>query len=1487
MGINFSIKAQNPHYSDFWTNLSSELNLNSEDDLKPEVVIDDNIIHVVWVEYKYNETANIWYTRSLNLGETWETPIKLFELTNKINVYSQNTFSKILAVNGNTINIAFSDTEASNSYLYFIQSSDGGSSFTMPVKLDETTDYNTIGNTEICNIGNKLVIVYDKFYNSAYEINLQYSNDNGLNFTDTVIVDNIMSNSLRNLYFDGENIIVLHQFTGISYNTPKKMYVTVIKDDLSEINTFKIGREYEPNKEDTYITSQGGADYEYRSQIAKSGDTIHIVFMEYTNVSGEGIKYYVDYVRSFDNGENFEEPVRVAEGYVPTPVIIAKNNVVYIAYKDNPNLFRLICSTDGGDNFGEAQTLDNAQDLYSQVSNSFNIFFDPLDESGSSVYYVGNNHSYAKFTEYATKISEYSDFPVSLGSQSLYSKLMIDNQGGKHWLLQYKPQGETDFDLYYHNQNREPEPGEINKVFEASKLPNTSGPGIIEVPYSESLEFSDKLSLELLVKFNPEELATSNGHGPLLYKVKSNYYYGNNPSGYQIGYSINSNKQICIFSGIKTELGEFYKNTPYFIKDTLWHHIALTYDSEGEIDNFICYVDGIPKSKLTVGGQIDAGQSVIHIGLPRTYSSEYYNSFCHIDNVRMWNKALTSDEVRENILRNDFSGEENLKLFLNFDDTFKDISGNANDAIPLSDFKLVETTYEPPVADFEMYKELNAVSFINKSTNANSYIWEFGNSATSELENPIYQYSTPGEYDIYLLAKNDNSANSALQHVAIEGLDRVSPNKTGNIGQIILDIYGGTLAAENTQVILRKEGQEDIIAHHVELKNLGNLRANFYLQNEDIGKWDVVVVQNNTELALTEALNIEETKLGDNWAKIIGRGYLLENKWQSLQISYGNNSNVDSYSVPLWLCFSNEPTLDVAFLDFEIVVPEIYSENPDFDAIQNLGDYFVADSVNGKAMDARVYPILIPIIRANSTNKITLRFKAADEIKILTFIDKAWLSSEDMMNTDAKVTTLGAAECVTEVLGRGVIDITTGAVPGVGCMMEGMKMSYDTYQYAVNGKGSFWGTVKNVGMGAVNCGANLIGDLAFPVKWGLAVLNFANTMYDMKQCWEPRDEDDQKVLSYSSIDPNEIVGPNGYDNVNWIKPMEKMPYTIFFENQSSATAPAHDVFIIDTLDTNVFDFSQFSFGDFGWGDKFFQQNQENAKEFSQDIDLRPEIELIVRVAGKFDEETGAVHFEFLSLNPETMAEEEDALIGFLPPNDDNGKGEGFVEFIIGVKPNLETGREIKNKASIIFDANPAIETNEYINTIDKSIPESSVSSVELLEDESLLISWGGYDEGSGIMEYSVFMQFNDEEILPLKLKTTETSTNFKPSQNGMYKFYSLATDNTFLKESELKDFEVSYDFNGVKNYKAENNSLFVNPNPAKDFIHVKLENKEWRGVYNIEILDAQGKKFINKILTSENLSNGVNIDIRDLSKGIYIIRVYDSENYYLSKLIVN
>ena len=59
-----------------------------------------------------------------------------------------------------------------------------------------------------------------------------------------------------------------------------------------------------------------------------------------------------------------------------------------------------------------------------------------------------------------------------------------------------------------------------------------------------------------------------------------------------------------------------------------------------------------------------------------------------------------------------------------------------------------------PTADFEIVQSGSVYSFINNSSNATSYLWDFGDGTTSTEMNPTHTYATDGMFTITLTATN-------------------------------------------------------------------------------------------------------------------------------------------------------------------------------------------------------------------------------------------------------------------------------------------------------------------------------------------------------------------------------------------------------------------------------------------------------------------------------------------------------------------------------------------------------------------------------------------------------------------------------------------------------------------------------------------------------------------------------------------------------------
>jgi hypothetical protein len=77
----------------------------------------------------------------------------------------------------------------------------------------------------------------------------------------------------------------------------------------------------------------------------------------------------------------------------------------------------------------------------------------------------------------------------------------------------------------------------------------------------------------------------------------------------------------------------------------------------------------------------------------------------------------------------------------------------------------------------------------------------------------------------------------------------------------------------------------------------------------------------------------------------------------------------------------------------------------------------------------------------------------------------------------------------------------------------------------------------------------------------------------------------------------------------------------------------------------------------------------------------------------------------------------------------------------------------------------------------------------------------------------------------------------------------------------------------------EEQVLDIYPNPSHDRIYIQLKNKAI--ISTIVILDEQGKSFINIDVNQPQ----VDLNISELSTGIYILKIGSGERIYTQKIL--
>ncbi|MEO8494673.1 MAG: RHS repeat-associated core domain-containing protein, partial [Planctomycetota bacterium] len=293
---------------------------------------------------------------------------------------------------------------------------------------------------------------------------------------------------------------------------------------------------------------------------------------------------------------------------------------------------------------------------------------------------------------------------------------------------------------------------------------------------------------------------------------------------------------------------------------------------------------------------------------------------------------------------------------------------------------------------------------------------------------------------------------------------------------------------------------------------------------------------------------------------------------------------------------------------------------------------------------------------------------------------------------------------------------------------------------------------------------------------------------------EPDFEDSEASDSSvaGSVDPNEKIGPRGFGSGGFVAAGDLFSYRVNFENDAIATAPAQVVQITDRLDARL-DWSTFELTNIGFGDL---QIEIPAGSRSYSDLVRYTVDgntMDVQIDAGIDLRTGVVTVVFASLDPDTGLP-PDVLTGFLPPENETGRGQGFFGFTIDHVAGLSSGTAIRNIASIQFDFGEIIATNqvaphdpsqgtdakkEALVTIDVGPPTSSVNPLPATVGTSFVVSWNGSDDvgGAGVGTFDVFVSDDGGAFTIWLNDTPDTSATFDGVVAHTYEFYTVATDN--------------------------------------------------------------------------------------------------------------
>jgi len=650
-----------------------------------------------------------------------------------------------------------------------------------------------------------------------------------------------------------------------------------------------------------------------------------------------------------------------------------------------------------------------------------------------------------------------------------------------------------------------------------------------------------------------------------------------------------------------------------------------------------------------------------------------------------------------------------------------------------------------------------------------TYVVEFVDSAMLYSDS---QWSEDQTRDVLIRADTTLSVEPPPSYLPC--ITSISTDRGGNTGFVTVEINGGWLDPDST-VSLVRSGYEDIVASRVASLNKTGLVVVFNLTDKEPGEWTLTLTNpDGQSTTAPSSFLVEKGGEPKMSMELIGRSQIRIGRNQRYIINVKNEGTIDSYDNVLIVKLSEE-------LNYEVDLPSDLDESIPLSADQ---DGYIT------------IPIWLPKVGTGSEVNIPLLIEAPSSASQTG--EPFELSAVLLNAPESQYSRTGRIEDIAysptlQAVGEAMIQTPEFSPIGLEQVMQDLTtVAQDLIREALTGIIIPNPVILIGGMIAIALPLSLPGLTA-----AMAALVIIGSILGLGALLNEYYEDVLKLIYMWPIHastPEDKYGPAGFDLSStpyealrhFVPLTQNFYYKVDFWNKENATAPACDVFVKDTLDSNLV-WESFRFEEVGFLNWTVQLDP--CQYFNIYVDMRPDVNSIVNVEGIFYQESGNISWTFKSLDPDTMETPDDPTAGFLPPITESGLEVGWVCFSVAPKGGLPTGSQIANQAFVNFDGvgpyNPAPKEGPFVNTIDSAAPASWVKPLpETQNSSSFILEWEGEDSnGSGIHDYTIYISENGESFVPLLEQVTETSTIFNGTRGHTYYFFTCARDNVGNEES--------------------------------------------------------------------------------------------------------
>jgi uncharacterized repeat protein (TIGR01451 family) len=628
----------------------------------------------------------------------------------------------------------------------------------------------------------------------------------------------------------------------------------------------------------------------------------------------------------------------------------------------------------------------------------------------------------------------------------------------------------------------------------------------------------------------------------------------------------------------------------------------------------------------------------------------------------------------------------------------------------------------------------------------------------------------------------------------------VTSNHGGNSGVVSTVVHGvGFFPGLSARL---SRGASQIQGQIIDVSPLATAFAvAFDLTGAALGTWDLVVQgSNGSSVMLGDAFTVEEAIAPRISVQIVGRPRIRIGQPASYDILVTNEGNVDALGVPVSI--GGIPA-GIHWSLGPITPPTTVPEGRPI-------DYTYVPMAYGTAAGDSVVPVLIPRMPPGITEdiRLTVTPTSSSPISLAAWTNPTWFSagsSPSPLEASSRRPYSIASDnpeldsCLLGIIGAS-FDCAVTFIPGANCAADIEATVVSTAFSATEVIHGFFAhpddhngnhdSVVFFFMGAAWGALGLLQDCALSENPLYKIIEAFQCGYglgsagvDCAKAFHHDGDASENVNPVSSFDPNDKAGPSGTGLQRFVRGDQTMPYAIYFENLASATAPAAEVVVVDTLDATKVDVATVALGPIRFGSHVFTP-PPGSSSYLESLDLRPSTNLVVRADVRLDTGTGVLTWRLSSIDPDTGVPPTDPSAGFLPPNITAPQGEGSVQYTVMARSDVPTGGVIGNRASIVFDTNEAILTPVWTNAIDATAPVSTVDALPAVTNSTNIpVTWAGSDAGSGVRDFTIHVSVDGGPDSVWLDRVSVTSATFTGSPGHSYAFYSVARDSVFLAEA--------------------------------------------------------------------------------------------------------